>query len=74
MCLGTYGDPRGVGVFNERGTPVEIRPLEGGVGRGAHQIGEPRWTETELNFLASKQSELQGCHARKKYPSRRTLQ
>jgi len=22
LCLGTYGDPRGVGVFYERGTPV----------------------------------------------------
>ena len=23
-CLGTYGDPRGVGVSYERGTPVQV--------------------------------------------------
>ena len=23
LCLGTYGDPRGVGVSYERGTPVQ---------------------------------------------------
>ena len=25
LCLGTYGDPRGVGVSYERGTPVKHR-------------------------------------------------
>ena len=24
LCLGTYGDPRGVGVSHERGTPVGL--------------------------------------------------
>ena len=27
VCLGTYGDPRGVGVSSERGTPVLSAPL-----------------------------------------------
>ena len=25
LCIGTYGDPRGVGVYYERGTPVTLK-------------------------------------------------
>ena len=32
LCLGTYGDPRGVAVSYERGTPVHLQSLRIGSG------------------------------------------
>ena len=57
LCLGTYGDPRGVGVFYEQGTPVQVYSSATGVSPKCNRPNGPRRARPRLqDYLAIKKT------------------